>query len=83
MKIASMHAPIKIGTSIYAINLYERLSLLSNVYVLLIFINEREYMILVIFIVSVKKVILLYRFNGYFLFNVFNILIYIIILLEL
>ena len=42
MKIASMHAPIKIGTSIDAINLYERHSLLGNVYVLLIFINERR-----------------------------------------
>ncbi|WP_288326987.1 hypothetical protein [uncultured Clostridium sp.] len=42
MKIASIHAPIKIGTSIDAINLYERLSLLSKVYVLLIFINERR-----------------------------------------
>lgn len=37
-----MHAPIKIGTSIDAINLYERFSLLSKVYVLLIVINERR-----------------------------------------
>lgn len=42
MKIASMHAPIKIGTSVDAINLYERHSLLGNVYVLLIFINARS-----------------------------------------
>lgn len=62
MKIASMHAPIKIGTSIDAINLYERHSLSEYVYILLI----EVYMILVVFILSVKKLIWLYIFNGYF-----------------
>lgn len=47
-----MHVPIKIGTSIYDINLYERHSLSEFAHTLLIFT------------VNIEKLIWLYRFKG-------------------
>lgn len=66
MKIASMHSPIKIGTSIDAINLYERHSLSEYVYILLSVINEGGLCTINDFFISVKDLSILFKINDYF-----------------